>query len=299
MRARPTSSVLSALGIVGSVAACLGACSAPPAREEPGIDCAAGDGYDLWLIRPFDSDQSTWYSAPDDTGQVPCDDPSAIPGTAVPVPVQGTDDTVIRCDGPRRATATATVEPFADGPRCGGDYGLHLTASRNNDWGSLYGDYVSASADGEVDATGYEGVTFWARAEPGTERSMTLVLNDKYTYEIAPTIEAPDPPPSECVNYEGTTEVITDVPGQVGGSVTPGYVPPADACGNGHQVIFSVTDEWQMYFLPFSGFWQNATPNRRLEGIDKASIRLFMFRAPKDTILDIWIDDFGFYRTLD
>lgn len=301
MRARPTSSVFCAFGLTASIAACVGACGAAPARDEPGIDCAATDGYDLWVLRPFDTADSTWFAASDGTGQVFCDDPEAIPGTEVEYTVVETGDVVTWCDGPRRATAASTVELLPEGPRCGGDYGLRLTGQRNNDWGSLYGDYMLA---GETrDASGYEGIAFWARAEQGTTKSLLLLLNDKYTQNILDDAGNPAAgQESACEESDYSTDPSGppgSAPGQVGGTVTPGSVPEPGDCGNAYQVAFRVTEDWQLYLLPFDGFTQEALPNRRFEGIDPGSLRSMIFRAPKDTVVDFWIDDLGYYRALD
>lgn len=299
MRARATSSVLPAVGLIASALACLGACSAPAAREELPVDCSVTDSYDLWTLRPFDTADSTWYAAADGTGQVKCDDPDAIPGTQVDYIVVETGDAVSWCDGPRRATAAATVEPLPDGPRCGGDYGLRLTGQRNNDWGSLYGDYVMA---GETrDASDYDGVAFWARAEPGTGKALLLLLNDKYTQNILD--EAGNPvmgQESACNESEYSNDPAQGMTqSQVGGSVVPGAVPEPGDCGNAYQLAFRVTEDWKFYRLPFASFHQEALPNRHIEGVDSASLRSMIFRAPKDTVLDIWLDDIGYYRELD
>jgi hypothetical protein len=75
-------------------------------------------------------------------------------------------------------------------------------------------------------------------------------------------------------------------------------VPSPNACGNAYQTTLAVTEDWQFYVLPFESFTQDPKPNRRVEGIDRASMRGVTMRAPKGAVLDLLIDDLSYYRKL-
>jgi hypothetical protein len=207
----------------------------------------------------------------------------------------------------RRAQVNFELAAIEDGPRCGSEYALRLTASRNNDWGCLFGDWFLAGVTS--DASEYEGIAFWARAAPGSTKSVLVLLNDKYTANIA--VEDEDgnsvPVPTEesaCVEEEdlgpGQGTTVNQVTGQQGSTSVnvAGRVPSEDACGNSYQKLVTVTERWQYYVLPFESFTQDQFPNRRVEGIDRASLRGIIVRAPKAAELDLYIDDLFLYRTL-
>lgn len=280
------STVIFASGLLTFSALCASGCGAPPAREETPVDCTAADDYHLDPISP-----DAWFSATDDTGQVSCDHPAAAGQT----PLENG-----RCNGPRRAVAAIAVEPLEAGDRCGSDSALHLTAARNNDWGSLFGNYALAR-DG-FDASTHEGVALWAKAAPGTTRTITIVLDDKYTRNFTDDAGNVIEASSFCVDEEGAGETVNQNTGQpgAGSSVSvPGYVPSENACGNSYQTVLAVTEDWQLYLVPFESFSQNPTPNRRFEGIDRSSIRGMILRAPKAAVFDFWIDDLSFYQKLE
>jgi hypothetical protein len=207
----------------------------------------------------------------------------------------------------RRAQVNFELAAIEDGPRCGSEYALRLTASRNNDWGCLFGDWFLAGVTS--DASEYEGIAFWARAAPGSTKSVLVLLNDKYTANIA--VEDEDgnsvPVPTEesaCVEEEdlgpGQGTTVNQVTGQQGSTSVnvAGRGPSEDACGNSYQKLVTVTERWQYYVLPFESFTQDQFPNRRVEGIDRASLRGIIVRAPKAAELDLYIDDLFLYRTL-
>lgn len=281
-------------------------CNPFPAREVPPVDCTAADAYEFQLLDDFEVENPadcSWYTGKDDTGLVDCDHPQAIGtgGNTSDMGAAGAPGETVLCDGPRRAQAEYSCEAPVDGPRCGSEKALRLTASRNNDWGCLFGNWALANAD--TDASDYEGISLWARAEPGTTKSLLVLLNDKYTANVADddgTLDTnfesacEEPPEDETVG--GGSSPSPGVPG--GGATTlPGYVPSENTCGNLYQARLNVTDRWQHYVLPFEVFSQDPLPNRRLEGIDRATLRGIIFRAAKDTVVDFWIDDLSLYRT--
>ncbi len=274
-------------------------CNPFPEREEPPVDCAVGDGYDIDI--PFlefeNPGNNTWFPAVDGTGLVSCDHPKAVEGSETEVyEGLGGAPSRILCDGPRRAQATTSIESIPDGPRCGSEYAMRLTARRNNDWGCLFGDHVLARSS--FDASEFDGISLWARAAPSTGKSITVLLNDKYTTNITSDDGSLNPAfESACVDEEPEIDGVrgAELAGQPGVTL-PGYVPSKNACGNSHQLQLRVTEDWKWYRLPFDSFSQDPLPNRRFEGVDRASLRGMIIRVPKDTVFDLWIDDVAYYR---
>jgi hypothetical protein len=82
------------------------------------------------------------------------------------------------------------------------------------------------------------------------------------------------------------------------GMVVPvgGELPSPLDCGNGFARVVTVNRHWQLYLLPFESFQQQAQPNRNPNGIDKSGIYQFAVNIPKDSIIELWIDDLGLYR---
>lgn len=266
------------------------------------IDCTVGDAYEIQSsIGDFEEgDNCSWFEVPDRTGSVDCDHPlkgdelteDAVGGAggegAVPPVPTGL------CEGPRFSQAAFACETIPEGPRCGSEMALHLTASRNNDWGGFFADYDIAQTTDDVSE--WDGIALWARAEQATQRSVTLALDDKYTANIVGQ-------ESFCVVEEQSTtnaNMNTNTTGvaQSSGQIA-GWVPSEDACGNSFEYHLTVTNDWKLYILPFEDFTQQPLPNRRIEGFDRESFRGIAIRIPKDSVLDLWIDDFGFYRAAD
>lgn len=259
-------------------------------------------------VGDFEAGVCEWYGVEDETGTVDCDNPSALKGpdnihtetiisaggaggaSAVPVP-DGF------CDGPRYSQATTTCEEIPEGPRCGSGTALHLEGSRNNDWGGFFGNYAIAQTTSSV--AEWEGLAFWARAEPGSERSFTLELDDKYTTNIKDDLGQPVAGhESACIDEEqqGTAQATNTTGVSQSSGQVAGWVPSENGCGNPYEYHLTVTTEWKLYLVGFDEFTQKPLPNRRLEGFDRTSLRGVRVRPPKDTIIDLWIDDFGFYR---
>lgn len=299
-RNRRESAVLLAALCVAFATSPLG-CTDFSDRVAPPVDCTVEDAYEIdgTEIGNFEeSDNCSWFGVPDGTGAVDCSHPLAgeeITETAEDTIAAGgaapTAEPISTgfCKGPRYSQANFACEPIPEGLRCGSERALHLTASRNNDWGGFFADYDIAQANDDVSE--WDGIAVWARAEPGSERSVTLALDDKYTANVAGY-------PSFCVDEEaGATNNNTNTTGvsQSSGEVA-GWVPSANACGNAYEYHLSVTNDWELYLIPFEDFLQEPLPNRRIEGFDQESLRGVAIRLPKDSIIDLWLDNFGFYR---
>jgi hypothetical protein len=62
-------------------------------------------------------------------------------------------------------------------------------------------------------------------------------------------------------------------------------------------VAILTTENWQLYTIPFSSFNQAFQPDRIPSGLDTAKLALFTVVVPKESVVDLWIANLGFYRT--
>jgi hypothetical protein len=172
------------------------------------------------------------------------------------------------------------------GGRCGSTSALVMTALGHTDWGAGFGEYQMPTAP--ISAEGYEGISFWARAPLAhTSTGFLLTVNDRNTIMnglvcTQPVVTAED----GAYTYNEAGMMVP-----VGGEL-PG---PSD-CGNGFQRVVTVTRNWQLYLLPFESFQQQAQPNRVPTGLDPTAVYQFTFNIPKDSIVELWVDDVGAYR---
>lgn len=235
------------------VSSALVACSGGPARPEPEVDCSVEDDYELNILQAMEGTMASWYSYGDTT-----------PGAARSVGLQ----------------------PIPGG-RCESTAALVIGSRGHHDWGSGFGEYQTAMAP--VDATGYEGVSFWARAEGfGTSSGFLFTIGDRKTS------------PAGMVCVEPMTEDL------LSGEYTynqQGMIVPIGTrlrgendCGNSFQRAVFAHREWYLHRIPFEAFVQTADPNRSPTGIDRTGLYLFGLTVPKDSNLNLWIDNLGLYR---
>lgn len=239
--------------LLAVLSACaLAACSSNIDPRTVEVDCSINDEYDFNILQPMEGTMASWFAFGD-----------AIPD----------------------ATEALTVAPIPEG-RCESTAALVLSARGHTDWGAGFGEYQTPAAP--VDATGYDGISFWARAPvPHTSLGFMLTVQDRDTH----------PDGMVCV------EPIVDVANGAytyneAGMIVPvgGELPSALDCGNGFQRVVRVTRDWQLYLLPFESFQQQAQPNRIPSGLDRSGIYQFAVNIPKDSIVELWIDDLGVYR---
>jgi hypothetical protein len=172
------------------------------------------------------------------------------------------------------------------GGRCGSTSALVMTAVGHSDWGAGFGEYQMPTTPSS--AEGFEGVSFWARAPiPHTSTGFLLTVNDRNTIMNGMVCTQP------VVTAGGGGYTYNEA-----GMIVPvgGELPAANDCGNAFQRVVTVTRDWQLYLIPFESFQQQAQPNRIPTGLDPAGIYQFTFNIPKDSIVELWIDDLGVYR---
>jgi hypothetical protein len=228
-------------------------CSGGPPRAAPEVDCSIVDDYDLTTLQPMEGTTASWFNFGDPT-------PGAID--------------------------TYELRAIPEG-RCESTTALVLTARGHTDWGAGFGEYQTAMAP--VDATNFEGVSFWARAAGfGTSSSFTFTINDRNT----------NPNGMVCIERTASDVLGGDYTYNEGGMIVPagGELPSPEDCGNGFQRAVSAYREWYLHRIPFEVFQQTADPNLISSGIDRSGLYQFSIRIPKDSNIELWIDDLGLYR---
>ena len=62
------------------------------------------------------------------------------------------------------------------------------------------------------------------------------------------------------------------------------------------RLSFTVTDDWQLYLLPWDALAQWPCPNRLAGGIDPADIAKIEIKFVQGSTYDLWLDNVAFYR---
>jgi hypothetical protein len=290
----------------------VGGCSDRPLPAPVAIDCAEEAPYDIDVLEDYDTPNYGWYAYGDST-----------PGALMTTGMVGGAATV-EPDGGINYSFTAAIE---NGGRCGSERSLFLQAHGYEDYGCGWGTYnigvVGGYMGGQsctapdggmtvcpIDASAWEGLTFWARTydpngEP-TTKGFTLSIDDKDSYGGG---YVPDASTAEgfsstgvCTQYDAgslangaMTYTVINGMGVVGGGTISAEPPPA-ACGNPFTYPMLTTAEWHLYTIPWSAFHQAAMPNRIPTGFDPSTFFDVRVQAEKESRMALWIDNLGFYR---
>jgi len=283
------------------------ACSASSRPAAP-VDCNAGEAYELSApLRVFEIADDLWYTGADLTGSnappvfTPLDvtcaaGSSGAGGTATTGGTGGTGGAGGSATG--SASISVSLEPI-DGGRCGSQNAMVLRSAGHNDWGSVFGDWKLASAPGTAfcdtcgpwNGSGYEGLAIWARAGDG-DKSVTVLL-DTWQTSHAGTTEADAGLVCKADCNAGSGLKTID---EAGNTLSQTYVSPPGTCGNSFQRVLTLTEQWQLVFLPFKSFYQELKPNAISGAMDVAHINGIVLRPAKEANVELWIDDIAFYK---
>jgi hypothetical protein len=285
--------VVLAAGVVG--------CSATP-REQVVTDCSL-------VVEVYDTEGGTIEDyEPADPAAVP-DAPAEATTQAAPAewfsygdatPVGGPDAGALEGSGTSYA-----IEEIRGGSPCepqeqrqDKDYALVLRSRGKTDWGSGFGSWGFASGPGE-DASGWHGLAFWGRAP--LSRTITIALGDSTSEPIRDENE--ELVEGSCIPSGDAGTPTEPNAGPVGanpvGPSLAGYdadVPGPNDCENYFQRPIVVSRDWALHVIPFELFAQSPAPNRSPGGIDIESIRSLRIFVPKGANLELWIDEFTWYR---
>lgn len=262
------------------------ACSAGD-RSPVELDCSIADAYEFRNISNFNGTMTGWYQYAD-----------ATPGGVPNIPVDGSNVPVTLLETPGR---------------CGDIAVMKLAAWGHNFWGTGFGDYEHNPVAARAVGTGYEGISFWARAARNSEKQFMLHVDDGRTVRLDLAVD---------VNGDG---IIDDDEGLRPGDIVPGTscrLPPPDEvgeaacynggvdgpasagvrvpvpgeCGNSFHTRVTATENWQLVLIPWNELVQWPCPNRLGDEIDEADIAKFEIKFEQGTRYEIWIDNIAFYR---
>jgi hypothetical protein len=169
-------------------------------------------------------------------------------------------------------------------------------------WVDTLEDPIGAYCGGEV----CEGIAIWARSETVSDKFIKVVLSDgkSMANDQESTSQVNE---GECIDGVATGVVadadvgveVTITGGdtsQSGTAGTYGLVQAEGQCGAEFYQFLQTTDQWQLHYLPFSGFTQEGKPNRSTTGVDPTQLRQLSFRFGRGDRIALWIDEIFFYR---
>lgn len=168
-------------------------------------------------------------------------------------------------------TAAATQipkqgDPFAmtAGGRDGSGYAANTHGSGFTVWGAGYGFNLKDPGDGDggsakstYDGSAYTGISFWAKAGPGSDKGMRVNVSNKDT----------DPTGAICA--------------------------PMDKCSDHFGSPVTLTTEWAKYTLPFAKMAQSGW-GQSVAKFDVSTLYAVQFQVGKNATFDVSIDEVAF-----
>jgi hypothetical protein len=277
-----------------------GACGLDDRRPETAPDCSAFTTYEFQNISNFSGSTSGWFRFADPT---PGGKPNpTVDGTSSDPGVEGSD---------------VPVAPLEAPSHCGDvdHQGMRLTSAGHNFWGAGYGEWQHNAAGARADGTGYAGISFWARAEPGTEKQFLLSVNDGRTIVLAPAAGTAATAADQDLDGDGLIgpgDIVSGTScrlppppeagdvvcysGGVGGPSGGARVPGVNECGNAFHARVTLGESWQLVLIPWRDLVQWPCPNRLAGGIDPADVASFEVKLIQGAVYDFVVDDIAFYR---
>jgi hypothetical protein len=173
------------------------------------------------------------------------------------------------CDPTQAPAAMTKPFPGAEipGGRCGSQKGVHVRLNRWIHREGTLGRQFSPTTP--LDASDYEGVSFWMRSVPGARSTFRISVPDAFTDEKS---EVDGEPVCTFINPKELTDNACDKFGR----------------------YFLTTSDWQFFTVPFSEMRQNGF-GKQAPFFDIANVMGLAFEY-KQGRWDYWIDDIGFYR---
>lgn len=340
----------------GVFTACGGTQGAAPATstEEAGVDATLGQQLDPSFADPCQAAQAFTYQPllsfdnapggnPADLGQTyapyvsydltgtlfQCN--STCANSVPPVETQVAADPVMCMTGYQPSTTQCEQMPVA---HCStmpnyGIYGLHLRADGLTAWGMNVGIDLRQNCNGVTtaaaptnrtpcffDATGWTGISFWARlgfgddpdaAPPTGQRATTLlvtVADPSTATELGGNAGVPIGPYPFNGPSDGGPPVCGQYPCQVGNPSAnlDAGVLPCDPFGEGILLPQSTdggSNPWQFYAIPFSDLRQKGygIPEPGLDLTHILGVTINLSKGQLGTgDYDVWIDDVAFYK---
>jgi hypothetical protein len=175
----------------------------------------------------------------------------------------------VSCDPTQTPPAMAKPFPAEEipGGRCGSTMAAHVELHRWIHREGTLGRQFSATKP--VDASDYDGVSFWLRVVPGSRNTFRISVPDRFTDEKS---EVDGVPVCQFINPKELTDNSCDKFGR----------------------YFLATTDWQFFTIPFDEMRQ-AGFGKQAPYFDIANL-LGLALEYKQGQWDYWIDDIGFYR---
>jgi hypothetical protein len=278
-------------------------------QNGPSVDCSVADAYEFLNINNFTAIDSGWYYYADTT-----------PQETTIASLQAQYPNVPPIDLAKKYGLAYQQAVTLDAPgRCGDTRVLELVARGYNFWGAGFADWQHETS--KADGTGYQGLSFWARSAPNTEKTFMFYVDDGRT--IVLTRAKPDAagvfsatgPNDQDLNGDGLlnagdiafdtecrippVQALCDPACYYGGVQPPAAavcVPASNECGNQFHKYITTTEDWQLFLIPWNELVQWPCPNRLEGGINPADIRKFEIKVRQGTNYEIEIDNIAFYR---
>jgi hypothetical protein len=271
-------------------------------------DGSEWDGIALWARSPGNTTKSVQITVSDINTHVDggiclgCESHADCDNqTCLPDPIAGRErntcqcliteflDNPDHCRPPTETTGCGTPCPF-DQRSCMGGFCMRLECESAEDCNEAGGtpfcvDGFCSECEGDEDCTtelcgaGVCGLFGSCLFEDGADEDDTC----------GPVEVCDGTGPLNC-----TAAVQTGFIGEASGN--PATLRAGNFCGNTFRRPLVVTENWELYFLPFDSFSQDPLPSRSPTGMDTSAIYQFGFQIPKEANLELWIDDITFYR---
>lgn len=134
---------------------------------------------------------------------------------------------------------------------------VHTSGEGFADWGAGIG--VNLLGEGYYDASEYRGLTFWGRAEEGTDGEVLVAFVDQQTHDAG------------------------------------GICDPEVDCHDYFSLRVTLTPSWTQFKVPIECLRQGGW-GREFEAVAIDRLWAIQFRFTKEQVFDVWIDDVAFYR---
>lgn len=208
---------------------------------------------------------------------------------------------------------------FTQQPRCGSRFAMHVQGGPFQTWGGAFA--VQLGNPG-LDATGWDGISFWARVGPSSRHPLRIEISDWQNDDKQ--MMYLDPIAGTWVKVTRETLITRDSDSNK--IVENHFDSPGDAkswCNSGIYICNSdsvredkngcdkyganrsMSGDWQFFSIDFSEFRQSGwgmpvttppmDPNGLPAEIDKSQLRSLNFLWTTG-VWDVWIDDIALFR---
>jgi hypothetical protein len=254
---------------------------AASAAQESGVagECDVVDAYDLRIVWDFEAATlaSSFFTFHDDS-------PQGV--QMAPAPGGPASGTAIEGDG-----------------HCGSRVAFRLAGAHFERWGAGAGNALAGyaqSIDGALatngfplygpavyDASGYDGLSFWARGL-GDVNTFRVGFTDGHTDQFA-VHALPVSADSVCTPLSFDWDGGTDAGPQVIAST-------ATSCGNDFGASLTATADWRFYMVRFDQMAQRPGLGFMAPHVDNAHLFTFYIYVNPGIGYDLWFDDIGFFK---